>query len=146
MKKLFGLIAALRKGKKLQPYALNNSDQVSSDEEEVMQEQEEEEEEHDSLTASEFESDDDKCKDDKYDLYRGNYKKDKKGGPKPKHEKKTESVEKAPSPPRNSVGGSSGSGRSKEQKELDKVMAEIADLEHKMKLDEIHLYYFNLVP
>ena len=150
MKKLFALIATLRKGKKLQPYALNNSDQVSSDDEEVNAEEEEEEEEHDSLTCSEFESDHDRPRprvEDKYAPYWANTANIKKDDPKSKHEKKTESVEMAPVPPKgsNSVGGSSGSGRSKEQKELDKVMAEIADLEYKMKLDEIHLSYFNLV-
>ena len=55
MNKLFKLIAALRKGKKFQRFAPNNSDQVSSDNED--EEEDDDDDQEDTLTASEFESD-----------------------------------------------------------------------------------------
>lgn len=158
VKKLFKLIAALRSGtvKKLQPYIPNNSDQVSSDEEDP--DEPEDSEEEGSLTESEFEptqsdheNGDDRADDgverpspkSKKPLAKGKTKAKGSGDvPKSKHEGKSKSKEnettsqKKASPPLGScsVGGSSGSGRSKEQIAFDHIMLEIAELEAKVIL------------
>ena len=170
VKKLFKLIEALRHGKKFQKYAPNNSDQVSSDEKDP--DDPEDSEEEGSLTASEFEptqtdhdgTDVDRDDDDDDDGDQPSPKsknppakgKTKAKGsdhvvPKSRHEgktksqeKKTKSQEKKASPVRGScsVGGSSGSGRSKEQIAFDHVMLDIAELEAKVILVFNHADYF----
>lgn len=136
MKKLFQIIAAIRKGKKLQPYAPNNSDQVSSDAEDV-----EDDVDDGPLTESEFESD----RKNSCDNHGGDHKGNQCREVKPKKTlATTESTHgkgcKKDSTVRGShrEGGSSSSGRSKEQIEYDHLMAEIADLQSQMNLGIYH--------
>lgn len=134
MKKLFQIIAAIRKGKKLQPYAPNNSDQVSSDPEDV-----EDDEDDGPLTDSEFEADNKNPCDDHG--HGGDHKGNQCKEVKPKKTlATTESTHgkgcKKDSTVRGShrEGGSSSSGRSKEQIEYDHLMHEIANLQSQMNL------------
>ena len=145
VKKLFQLIAAVRKGKRLQPYAPNNADQVSSDSEDDMGEDEESD---GSPTESEFENDDDGSDNHHPDVTEPVPKKSRRDSA-PMDDSKSELQSKAattvPSKGRCSVGGSSGSGRSAERKEYDLLMAEIGELEAKMTLiRKLWLYRYTL--
>ena len=131
---MFKLIAAVRKKPHLQAYALNRS--ASSGEEDEDDEGEGEEEE-DSLTESEFDDDGDDRKDgrDNDDEHKGSKTNTGKPHMAPKSNPVAKKSDKGmPISGTCRVGGSSGTGRSREQIRYDQIMADIADLQAKMIL------------